>query len=126
MKTIKLAFCALAASAAIVTAQTVRETTTTTTTPFAGTVQTFDATGDSIVVAGPDAAPVTYGYTRSTVLVDDAGNPVTAEVIRSGAPVTVYYSPVDGRMVASKVVVQRSTSPVIEERTTTTTTTTSE
>lgn len=120
MKTIKLALCALAASAALVSAQTVSETTVT---PFAGTVKTFDATGDSIVVSGPDAAPVTYSYTKSTVLVDDTGNPVTAEVIRSGAPVTVYYSPVDGRMVASKVVVQRA-APVIEERTTTTTTTT--
>jgi hypothetical protein len=125
MKTMKLALCAMAASVALATAQTVSETTTIGPSEFVGTVRTFDSTGNSIVVAGPDAAPVTYGYTRSTVLVDDMGNPVTAEVVRSGAPVTVYYSPVDGQMVASKVVVKR-TAPVIEERTTTTTTTTSE
>ena len=125
MKTLKFALCAIAASASLALAQTVSETTTVAPTQFVGTVRTFDATGNSIIVSGPDATPVTYGYTRSTVLVDDLGNPVTAEVVRSGAPVTVYYSPIDGRMVASKVVVRRATTtaPIIERTTTTTTTT---
>ena len=126
MKTLKFALCAIAASVCLATAQTVSETTTTVApSEFVGTVTTFDAAGNSIIVKGPDAAPITYGYTKTTTLVDEMGNPVTAEVVRSGVPVTVYYSPVDGRMVATKVVVRRAAvAPVIEESTTTTTTTT--
>ena len=126
MKTLKFTLCALTASVCLAAAQAVSQTTTTVApTEFAGTVTTFDAAGNSIIVKGADAVPVTYCYTKTTTMVDEMGNPVTAEVVRSGVPVTVYYSPVDGRMVASKVVVrQAAVTPVIEERTTTTTTTT--
>ena len=109
------------------TAQTVRETTTTTTTPVQamGTVTTFDPTGNAIVVTGPDnAAPVTYGYTERTVMIDEFGNPVTVDVVKSGVPVTVFYTRSGSQMIESKVVVRKAVAPVIEEKTTTTTTTT--
>ena len=110
------------------TAQTVRETTTTTTPVQAmGTVTTFDPTGNAIVVTGPDnAAPVTYGYTERTVMIDELGNPVTVDVVKSGVPVTVFYTQSGSQMIASKLVVRKAAAPVIEEKKTTTTTTTTE
>ncbi len=123
MKTLTTLCAIAAASVCIATAQTVSETVTTTApTEAMGTVTTFG--GDSIVVAGPNNTPVTYGYTKSTLIVDEMGNPVAVDVVRSGAPVTVYYSPVNGQMVASKVIVRKAVTPVIEQRTESTTTTT--
>ena len=123
MKTLTTLCAIVAASVCLATAQTVSETVTTTApTQAMGTVTTFG--GDSIIVSGADSTPVTYGYTKSTTIVDEMGNPVAVDVVRSGAPVTVYYSPIDGRMVASKVVVRKAVTPVIEQRTERTTTTT--
>jgi len=55
--------------------------------------------------------------------VDENGNPVSVETVRSGVPVTVYYDRDGDRMVATRVVV-RNTEPsatVIKKTTTTTT-----
>jgi hypothetical protein len=90
-------------------------------------VTTFDPTGNAIVVTGPDnAAPVTYGYTERTVMIDELGNPVTVDVVKSGVPVTVFYTQSGSQMIASKVVVRKAAAPVIEEKKTTTTTTATE
>ena len=90
-----------------------------------GTVRTFDLTGNAIVVTGSDNAdPVTYGYTERTVMIDELGNPVPVDVVKSGVPVTVFYTQSGSQMIASKVVVRKAVAPVIEEKTTTTTTTT--
>ncbi len=85
-------------------------TTTTTTTQAAGTVSEFGP--DSIVIrTAPTASPTTYEYTETTTYVDEAGNPVDAEtVIKSGVPVTVFYSKSGDKMVATKVVVKKTTS----------------
>jgi hypothetical protein len=119
------------ASASLARAQTT-SVTSTTTTSSEGTVSNF--TPDSMVVqTTSSASPVTYSYTKTTTYVDENGNPVAVETVRSGLPVTVYYSPDGDRFVANKVVVRKvttTTAPdpaptVIEKKTTTTTTTTS-
>jgi hypothetical protein len=71
--------------------------------------------------------PLRYTYSKTTTYVDENGAPVSIETVRSGLPVTVHYTKVGNSLVASKVIVRRSTvapTPVIEEKTTTTTTTT--
>jgi hypothetical protein len=127
------ALSALLATASVTCAysQTTSESTTTTTTTSAGTVSDF--TPSVITVRSESSsAPVSYSYSKTTTYVDENGNPVSQETVRSGAPVTVYYTRDGDRMVASKVVVHRSVTeaptpapaPVVEEKKTTTTTTT--
>ena len=119
----------------------VRETTTTT----AGTTGTTTTTSvqpveviGTITEYAPDvisvrttetAAPVRYSYTKTTEYVDEAGNKVSAEVIKSGAPVTIRYVKDGDRMVVSRVIVRKQTTttpvaPVVESIKKTTTTTT--
>ncbi len=100
-----------------------------TTTTSAGTISEFSPT--TIMVrteASPD--PVSYTYSKTTTYVDETGAPVSMETVKSGQSVTVYYSTVDGKMVASKVIVNKAVivpaAPMIDETTTTTTTTTEE
>lgn len=112
-------------------AQTAVETTTTTTNA-GGVISEF---GPDILVLKTEAAPepIRYTYTTKTVYVDEAGGPVTMTTVKSGLPVTVYYTKIGDKMVASKVVVKKTVvktaapvAPVIEEKKTTTTTTTTE
>ena len=87
------------------------EKTTTTTTTTAGTVSQFGP--DTIVVkttTSPD--PVSYSYTKTTSYVDEDGKPVTIETVKSGVPVTVYYDKDGDKMVATKVVVNKTTTTV--------------
>jgi len=104
---------------------------TTQTTTSAGTISEFDP--HTIVVKTEDAsAPIRYSYTKSTTYVDESGNPVSMETVRSGLPVTVYYDKVGDDMVASKVVVRKTVTtsdeapPVTVKKSTTTTTTTTD
>ncbi len=62
---------------------------------------------------------------------DQDGNAVSIDTVKSGLPVTVYYTQDGDKMVASKVVVQASRhepdtaiAPAVETKKTTTTTTT--
>jgi hypothetical protein len=102
-------------------------TTTTTvggTTNLVGTISEFSP--DAIVVRSETSPePVRYSYSKTTTYVDEAGNPVSLETVKSGLPVTVYYAKQGDRMIANKVIVRRTTTnaPVIEKKTTTTTTT---
>lgn len=98
------------------------------TTNAAGTISEFGP--DAIVLRTEGAsAPVRYSASRTTTYVDETGNPVSVDTVRSGLPVTVYYSRDGDRMIANRVVVTRRTvapepaGSVIEKRTTTTTTT---
>lgn len=103
-------------------AQTVTKETTTTTTS-SGTVSEL---GPNTIVIRSESSPtpVPYTYSKTTTYVDENGNPVSMETVRSGAPVTVYYTKTDNGMAASKVVVRKTTtSPsgsTVEEKTTTT------
>jgi hypothetical protein len=85
----------------------VEKTTTTTTTTSTGTVSQFGP--DAIVVKTTTAAnPVSYSYTKTTTYVDENGNAVSIETVKSGLPVTVYYDQSGNKMVATKVVVRKA------------------
>jgi hypothetical protein len=107
-------------------AETVTEETKTTQTSSSGMVSELGP--DTIVIrTETSSAPVPYTYSKTTTYVDESGNPVSMETVRSGAPVTVYYTKTGTGMSASKVVVRKSTttSPsgaIVEEKKTTTTT----
>jgi hypothetical protein len=107
----------------------------TTGTTSAGTITEFSP--DTIVIRSETSPqPIRYVYRKTTTYVDEAGNPVSMEVVKSGLPVTVQYTREGDRLVASRVIVRRSVThvvpavpvvpvaPVIEEKKTTTTTTT--
>jgi hypothetical protein len=103
-------------------------TTTTTTITSDGTVSEYSP--DAIMVrTSPSAEPVHYVTSKTTTFVDENGNPVSVETVKSGLPVTVYYDREGDQLVASRVVVrsvamaQPNTAPVIQKSTTTTTTT---
>jgi hypothetical protein len=94
-------------TANIATAQTAAPSTTTTTTSD-GTVSQFSP--DTIVVSSTtSAAPVSYSYSKTTTYVDENGNPVASETVKSGAPVTVYYTQDGDKMIATKVIVRKMT-----------------
>jgi len=138
----------LAATIASVLAMTdfaVAQETVVQTTSSAGTITEFSP--DSIVIRSETAPePIHYVYRKTTTYVDDAGNPVSMEVVKSGLPVTVHYIKEGDRLIASRVIVHHRVAPparvvvpaptvveekrvvpappVIEEKTTTTTTTT--
>lgn len=114
-------------TANVTLAQTaVKETTTTTTS--AGTISEFGP--ETIIIRTVTAPePIRYSYSKTTTYVDEAGAPVSIETVKSGLPVTVYYTKVGDRMVATKVIVRKvvvKPAPPIEEKKTTTTTTTTE
>ena len=106
-------------------------TTTTSTTTSAGTVSQFSP--DTIVVKTTTSSnPVSYSYSKTTTYVDENGNAVSSETVKSGAPVTIYYTQDGDKMVATKVVVRKATTTTsdapsataVETKKTTTTTTT--
>ncbi len=113
---------ALAASG-LASAQTVVKETTTTTS--LGTISEFSP--ETIVIRSETAPePIRYRYTKTTTYVDEAGQPVSIETVKSGLPVTVYYTKVGDQMVASKVIVRKvvaAPAAAVEKKTTTTTTT---
>jgi hypothetical protein len=121
----KVAFLGMILAAAnVAMAQTSSVTTTTTS---AGTVREF--TPNSFTVATTTSpAPVRYTYSKSTTYVDENGNPVSVETVRSGLPVTVYYDRNGDNLTATKVVVRKSvdTSPDGTTSSQTTTTTSSQ
>jgi hypothetical protein len=83
-------------------------TSTTTTTTSDGTVSQFGP--NTIVVSSTtSAAPVSYSYSKTTTYVDENGNPVSSETVKSGAPVTVYYTQDGDKMIATKVIVRKTT-----------------
>ena len=99
------------------------------TTTSGGTITEFTP-GSAITVRTESAsAPMRYVVGDSVTYVDEAGAPVSAEIIKSGVPVTVHYVKEGDRMIARRVVVKKTTTttttaPVaVEERRTTTTTT---
>lgn len=89
-------------ASAFASAQSVTTSTTT-----AGTISEFSP--DTIIVRSETSpAPVRYHYSKTTTYVDEAGNPVSIETVKSGLPVTVYYSGDGDERIASRVVVRRA------------------
>ena len=109
-------------------AQAVVRETTTVAEPaeVAGTVTEFAP--DTVVIREKEvAAPVRYSFAKTVTYVDEAGNPVAREVIKTGIPVTVRYVREGDRMLVNRVIVHKAAvvpEAVTTERTTTTTTTT--
>ena len=100
---------------------------TVTTTKTVGTISEIKP--DTIVIrTETSSSPTNYSSTESTTYVDETGAPVSMETVKSGLPVTVYYTREGDRMIANKVVVLKTTTttikPSIEEKKTTTKTTT--
>jgi len=92
----------------------------------AGTISEFSP--QTIIIKSDNAAaPVSYSYSKTTTYVDEDGNPVSLQTVKSGLPVTVYYVKEGDNLVASKVIVRKSViAPMVhiqESKTTTTTTT---
>ena len=103
------------------------QTVSTVTTESAGTIS--EMSPDTIVMRSEtSSSPTNYTYTKSTTYVDETGNPVSVETVKSGLPVTVYYTREGDRMIADKVVVRKTTTtterPGLEEKRTRTSTTT--
>jgi hypothetical protein len=104
------------------------QTVSTVTTESAGTVT--EMRPDTIVMRSEtSSSPTNYTYTKSTTYVDETGSPVSVETVKSGLPVTVYYTREGDRMIADKVVVRKTTTttnemPRVEEKRTRTSTTT--
>jgi hypothetical protein len=99
----------------------------TVTTETAGTIS--EVRPDTLVIrTETSSSPISYSSTKTTTYVDETGAPVSIKTVKSGVPVTVYYTREGDRMIANKVVVRKTTtttgSPVTEEKRTTTTTTT--
>ena len=88
------------------------ETTKTTTTTSMGTVSEI-ADNRLIIRTETDAEPLSYSFTKTTTYVDEDGEPVTVDVVKSGLPVTVYYTREGNALVASKVVVRKKTTTVV-------------
>jgi hypothetical protein len=107
MASLAAAACALLV-ASTAPAQMEKTTTTTTTTSTSGVVSDLTS-GALIVKTETDPTPLSYTYSKTTTYVDEDGNPVAVETLRSGAPVTVYYEKSPDGLVASKVVVRRTT-----------------
>ncbi len=101
-------------------AEPVEITKTTTTT---GTVSEFGP-GRIVIRSETEKLPVGYTFSKTTTYVDETGAPVSVETVKSGLPVTIYYTRDGDRMIASKVVVRRMAppegGPIVEEKTTTT------
>jgi len=101
-------------------------TVNTQTTETAGTIS--EVNPDTLVIRSEtSSSPMNYTYTKSTTYVDETGAPVSMETVKSGLPVTVYYTNEGDHMTATRVVVRKTTTTTdgntIQKNTSTTTTT---
>lgn len=127
-----MAAAAITAAFALASPAGAQTTTTVQTLNSAGTISEFSP--DAITIqSSTTPAPMHYMASKTTTYVDDTGAPVSLDVVKSGVPVTVYYTKSGDDMIASRVIVNRTittTAPVVpatvEEKRTTTTTTSSE
>ena len=82
-------------------AQQAEVTVNTVTTETVGTIS--EVSPDTIVVRSEtNTAPTKYTYTKSTTYVDDMGNPVSMETVKSGLPVTIYYTQEGDQMIQAR------------------------
>lgn len=87
-----------------------------------GTVTMVDASANTFVVSTPGhTTPVTYGYTKTTEVVDETGKPIPWGIVKKKTPVVVHFTVDGGQMIATKLVVKPLPLPALEQTTTTTT-----
>ncbi|HEV7402901.1 MAG TPA: hypothetical protein VGO11_08250 [Chthoniobacteraceae bacterium] len=102
-----LAFSPLAFAQTTVVTRSGGEAVVGTTTTTAGTISEFSP--DTIIVRSETSPePIRYSYTKTTTYIDDAGQPVSLETVKSGLPVTVHYIREGDRMIANRVIVHRT------------------
>jgi glucose/arabinose dehydrogenase len=109
------------------------QTTTTSVTTTKGAFTDYVPGSQTVAVrTETNPAPLRYVVTKQTTIVDESGAPVTLERISPGSPVSIQYTGTGDRLVASRIIVQKSaaaatapvtTAPVVTEQQTTTTTT---
>ncbi|HEY2712951.1 MAG TPA: hypothetical protein VGI60_10580 [Chthoniobacterales bacterium] len=105
-----------------------RAQTTTTVTTTRGAFAEFVPGSETLVVrTDANPTPVQYVVTKATTVVDETGAPVPINQLVLGAPLSVQYTTAGNRLVASRVVVERTPiastgTNVIQQSTTTTTT----
>lgn len=85
--------------------------TVTTTTSYSGTVTEYSPDG-IVVRSETSSTPTRYTYTKTTSYLDEKGRPVSIKTVKSGHPVTVYYTTQGDKMIASKVIL-RSTAGTV-------------
>jgi len=97
-------------AANIASAQTTAPSTTSTTTTMNsdGTISQY-GTDTMVIKSTTSPTPLTYSYSKTTTYVDENGNAVSSEMVKSGAPVTVYYTQDGDKMIATKVIVRKTT-----------------
>ncbi len=69
-----------------------------------------------VVQSQTETTPLTYVYTSTTQYVNEQGQPVAVETVKSGVPVTVEYERDGSRMRATRVIVHENASPKAEAR----------
>lgn len=127
MKKLTLFACALTILVAPLGAFAQQSQMTITKTETAGTIS--EVNPDTLVIRSESSPnPVVYTYTKKTNYINERGEPVSMETVKSGLPVTVYYTTNGSQMTAEKVLVHESTTttsekPMMEQKKTTTTTT---
>jgi hypothetical protein len=83
------------------------EETTTTTTTSTSTQGTVSQSNAGTIVIRSASSPNPIMVSKTTTYVDENGNPVAIETVKSGEPVTVFYDEDGGEMTATKVVVKK-------------------
>jgi hypothetical protein len=68
----------------------------------------------TIIVKSDTGASIRYRYTKTTQLVDEAGNMVTLDSIRAGTRATMQFTKIDNELVLTRVIVVES-GPVISK-----------
>lgn len=90
------------------------ETVTTTNAPgeatiIRGSVTEYTPTSNSVIIrSASNPEPVRYSVTKETTVVNQAGEPMTIDTLRSGLPAEVHYHRVGDQIVASRIVVNSS------------------
>ena len=89
-------------------AQSVPAVTAVTTTTSMGTISEF---GPDRIIIRSETSPdlIRYTSSKTTTYVDESGKAVSVETVKSGVPVTVYYTKTGDGMVADKVIVRKVT-----------------
>jgi len=124
---------ALLAISCFWSSQAFAQTTTTVTTTNGAFTEYVPGSETMVVRSESGSSPLRYSVTKQTTIVDEAGAPVAIDRISPGSPLSIQYTGSGDRLVASRVVVQRtatattavtSVPAVTGQQTNTTTTTT--
>jgi hypothetical protein len=87
-----------------------------------GVVTMVNPSANTFIVSTPGHdTPVTYGYTKTTEVVDESGTPIPWGIVKKKTPVVVHFTREGGQMIATKLVVKPLPLPALEQTTTATT-----